>query len=111
MRISDKSFNSRPSNIREVHKKIYFAFEGIVTEKRYFTKLFNTLNPSGIYPIHFYRDSNHGSSNPAKIVEEIQEIISGESPLELTYEGLVDILCRYAKEKTILFQVERLEES
>ena len=37
MRITNKKFNERPSNIKKIKKKIFFAFEGLRTEEIYFT--------------------------------------------------------------------------
>ena len=67
MRITNKKFNERPSNIKKIKKKIFFAFEGLRTEEIYFTRLISSLNINNILPLYFYKDKNESKSNPKSI--------------------------------------------
>lgn len=101
MRITNKKYNTRPSKIKEVNKKIFLAFEGLNTEKNYFHSLLATVNNKFISPLYFYREKNSGLSNPLSIVNEIIKDMYEEPDCCPTYEMIFLIISDYCKEKNI----------
>lgn len=98
MRITDKNYKIRPTNIRQVEKKVYFAFEATKTEPKYFYGLLNRFLPKDIYPINFYKESNCGKSNPLNIVKELVQVLDEKQKLQLTFEAIADILSRFSRD-------------
>lgn len=81
----------RPSKIREVNKKYFFALEGIKTEVDYIKGLFSSdkINESIFY---FYRNKQHPeSSNLLNITKSVMSVIEGSESINLMYNDLFEI--------------------
>ncbi len=90
-------FGSRKSGVRERCKKYFLAFEGSVTEQRYFERLLRYLQRSTSTPILFEvvftaRNKNHrGHSNPTHVLSLVQDLVSEEIiPHMTSYSDLLE---------------------
>lgn len=96
----DKSivqFGTRKTGIRERCKKYFLAFEGSVTEQKYFEQLLRHLQRSARTPILFEviftaRVKKHvGHSNPTQVLSLVQGLVSEEViPHKTTYRDLLE---------------------
>lgn len=108
-RITSKKFNYRPSKELIPNKKVFFAFEGLQTEKLYFLNLVKFSKINSLVPLYFYRDKNSGSSNPNTIVNNIIESIYGQEGIQPTYKMAAQIIFSHCKEKNIAISEQKVE--
>jgi len=90
-------FGSRKTGIQERCKKYFLAFEGSVTEQKYFERLLRHQQRSARTPILFEviftaRIKKHiGHSNPTQVLSLVQELISEEIiPHKTSYRDLLE---------------------
>ncbi len=108
-RIASLSSFNRPSRIREVNKKYFFALEGMKTEVNYIKKIIENkkINSKTFY---FYRNkSNPESSNLLSITSTALDVIQGKKEAELMYESLVDIIYDASSKKEIIINKKKLK--
>lgn len=70
------SFKTRDEGKKEFKKKVFIAFEGVVTEPDYFNKLQGYLNTQDKYSVEIYpviRNKQDGKSHPTHIRNGIME--------------------------------------
>lgn len=108
-RIALKKFNYRPSKELIPNKKVFFAFEGLQTEKLYFLKLIKFSKLNNIIPLYFYRDKNSGSSNPNIIVNNVIDSLYGQKGIQPTYKMASQIIFSHCKEKNIVISEQKIE--
>jgi hypothetical protein len=90
-------FGSRKTGVRERCKKYFLAFEGSVTEQKYFERLMRHLQRSARTPILFEvvftaRMKEHiGHSNPTQVLSLVQDLVSEEIiPHKTSYRDLLE---------------------
>ena len=109
MRISNKRFNERPSNIKKIKKKIFFAFEGLKTEEIYFSKLINKFNLRNNLPLCFYKDKENPNSNPKCMIDSLIDSVLEESDLSLTYESIKNLVIEACKNNLVIPDERKIE--
>ncbi|MDC7230722.1 MAG: RloB family protein [Sphaerochaetaceae bacterium] len=98
MRVASRiAFGERKSGIRDPRRRYFLAFEGKITEHRYFKGLIGKIQRESLsFPlvevILFARkDEHNGHSNPSQVVNyTIETVQAGSFPLDITYQELFE---------------------
>lgn len=107
-RITGISSLNRPSNVREVNKKYFFAVEGIRTEVNYIKGLISKKRTNS-HIFYFYRSKSKAeSSNILRITENIIDVIDGKSEMSLMYVDLEKIILDVCCKENILIDQNKI---
>lgn len=108
-RIASITSLTRPSGIKEVYKKYFFALEGIKTEVKYIKELIKCKNiNSNVF--YFYRNkSKSESSNLLNITNSVLDIIDGKSTADIMYIDLIDIIYNICNNHNLIINKDKVK--
>ncbi|MDD4000368.1 MAG: RloB domain-containing protein [Bacilli bacterium] len=109
-RIASINSFTRPSKIREVKKKYFFAAEGENAEISYLIGLINSKKTNA-HIFYFYKDGQKGdSSNLLKITMSIiDDTIKGQVPLRLMFNDIVELIFDIFSDNKIIVEKQKIK--
>ena len=99
----------RPSKIREINRKYFFALEGVSTEVDYIKGLIKDKKPNS-YSFYFYRNKKCSeSSNIYKMLDSILNYVNYNDEFNLMYEDLINIIIEVCNKENYVLSEKKLK--